>query len=143
MTTSRAWLVDLIRAIGQKTAIVDHLEEMLNSGEDYDPEVITQLIEQNLELRREEMDLLLRNGLKPNLKFWCVFKHSVDSFTHDVEVYEANLTEEARVLMKKSADALAGATSLFLGLEFQTCERCLNDSLLMKQVTEEKSNGLE
>ena len=138
MTTSRAWLVDLIRAIGEKTAQVDHLEEKLFSDKDYDKEGLKQLIEKLLGLRRRQMDLLLRNGEHPNPDFWCDFKHAVKSFTHDVEVYEANLTDETYELMEMSADVLAGTISLFLGMEFATCARCLNDMLLMRQLTKEK-----
>ncbi len=140
MTTSRSWLVDLIKAIGEKTALVDHLEEKLCSDKEYDTESIVKIIEACLDLRRGEMDLLLRNGEKPNPDFWCEFKHAVKSFTEDSETYEATLTSEALDNMKKSADILAGVTSLFLGIKFATCSRCLFDMMLINQL-EEKDNG--
>lgn len=138
MTTSRSWLVDLIKAIGEKTAMVDHLEEKLCSDKQYDMESITQIITTVMELRREQMDILLQHGEKPNPDFWCEFKHAVKSFTQDTEVYEATMNEESLNNLKKSADILAGITSLFLGMEFATCSRCLYDMMLIKQLTENK-----
>lgn len=136
MTTSRSWLVDLIKAIGEKTALVDHLEEKLCSGEEYDTKAIEEIIRQTLGLRRSQMDLLLRNGVKPNPHFWCEFKHAVKSFTEDCESYEARLDDETRENMKKSSNILAGITSLFLGMEFEICSRCLYDMMLMEQLEE-------
>lgn len=138
MTTSRSWLVDLIKSIGEKTALVDHLEEKLCSDKEYDVEAITTILAEVLGLRREQMDILLQNGARPNPDFWCDFKHAVKSFTHDTEVYEANLDEKSLENLKKSSIILAGVTSLFLGMEFATCSRCLYDQMLIKQLTEEK-----
>lgn len=134
MTTSRAWLVDLIGAIGEKTALVDHLEEKLCSDKEYNIEAIQEIIRQTLGLRREQMDILLQNGMRPNPDFWCDFKHAVKSWVKDTEVYEANLSEVALQQMKASGDILAGITSLFLGMKFETCSRCLYDMMLMKQL---------
>lgn len=138
MTTSRSWLVDLIKAIGEKTALVDHLEEKLCSDKEYNVEAIKEVLSACLNLRREQMDLLLQNGEKPNPDFWCDFKHAVKGFTEDCEVYEATLTEVNLKNMKLSADVLAGVTSLFLGMEFATCSRCLYDMMLMNQLVKEK-----
>lgn len=136
-TTSSSWLVDLIDAIGEKTALVDHLEKKLLSGQ-YDSEALKSLIASTLELRREQMDMLLSNGEAPNPDYWCDFKHAVKSHTKDTEVYEANLTDEAFENMKKSADILAGITSLFLGMKFETCAACLWDKMLVNQLFDKK-----
>lgn len=129
--SSRAYLVDLIRSIGEKTALVDHLEEkMINEPSDK----LKALIEQITALRRKQMNTLLSEAENPNPLFWCDFKHAVKAFTNDVEVYEATYTDEAFEQMKLSSEILAGVTSLFLGMEFQTCARCLYDKLLVEEI---------
>lgn len=135
--SSRAWVVDLIHSIGEKTALVDHLEEKLDTDK---PEHLQELISEVLNLRREQMSLLLENGEKPDPTYWCDFKHAVKSYTHDAEVYEANLNERTRQNMIASSRILAGATSLFLGMEFETCARCLYDQMLVKQVEDKENN---
>ena len=129
--SSRAYLVDLIRSIGEKTALVDHLEEkMINEPSDK----LKALIEQITTLRRKQMNTLLSEAENPNPLFWCDFKHAVKAFTNDVEVYEATYTDEAFEQMKLSSEILAGVTSLFLGMDFQTCARCLYDKLLVEEI---------
>lgn len=135
--TSSSWLEDLIDSIGEKTAQSDHLEKKMLSGK-YDNNILKPLLKSVLNLRREQMDLLLRNGTKPNPEFWCDFKHALKSYIKDVEVYEATLDDEAFENMKQSADILAGATSLFLGMEFADCATCLYDRMLINQLTKEK-----
>lgn len=138
MTTSRAWLVDLMHGLGEKTAELDHLEEKYLSSEDYRTPEIKQLMEKLLEARRKGEDLLLRNGKKGNPHFWCDFKHAIKSYTHDIEVFEANPCDQTLELAQMSADILAGTTSLVLGMDFEVCARCFNDMLLTKQLTESK-----
>nr|DAX87192.1 MAG TPA: Protein of unknown function (DUF3772) [Bacteriophage sp.] len=129
--SSRAYLVDLIRSIGEKTALTDHLEEKLLSNPSED---LKALIEQITALRRKQMNTLLSEAENPNPLFWCDFKHAVKAFTNDVEVYEATYTDEAFEQMKLSSEILAGITSLFLGMDFQTCARCLYDKLLVEEI---------
>ena len=138
--TSSSWLVDLIDAIGEKTALVDHLEKKQLSG-NYDAQALKALIGDILGLRRSQMDTLLRNGHDPDPDYWCDFKHAVKSYTKDAEVYEANLDDESFEHMKKSADILAGVTSLFLGMEFAICATCLWDRMLVDQLDEENKKG--
>lgn len=129
--SSRAYLVDLIRSIGEKTALTDHLEEKLLSNPSED---LKALIEQITTLRRKQMNTLLSEAESPNPLFWCDFKHAIKAFTNDVEVYEATYTDEAFEQMKLSSEILAGVTSLFLGMDFQTCARCLYDKLLVEEI---------
>lgn len=124
--TSRAWLVDLIRSIGEKCAMCDHLEEIGT------PEAEKLLLEA-LKARRGEMQLLVDSVEDPNTEYWCAFKHAVKSFTMATEAYEANPNPKTKGNMVVSADILAGATALFLGLEFKVCARCVNDILLNKE----------
>lgn len=128
--SSRAYLVDLIRSIGEKTALTDHLEEKLLSNPSED---LKALIEKITALRRKQMNTLISQAENPDPMFWCDFKHAVKAFTNDVEVYEATYTDEAFEQMKLSSEILAGVTSLFLGMEFKTCARCLYDKLLVEE----------
>ena len=128
--SSRAYLVDLIRSIGEKTALTDHLEEKLLSNPSED---LKALIEKITALRRKQMNTLISQAENPDPMFWCDFKHAVKAFTNDVEVYEATYTDEAFEQMKLSSEILAGVTSLFLGMELKTCARCLYDKLLVEE----------
>ena len=127
--SSRAYLVDLIHSIGEKTALEDHLIE-----KQPDHPELNELIEKVADLRRSQMHQLLASGEKPNPDWWCAFKHAVKAWTLDCEVYEATLDKESYDNMVKSSNHLAEMTSLFLGMEFETCARCLYDKLLVKQL---------
>ena len=127
--SSRAYLVDLIHSIGEKTALVDHLEEKIDNN----PE-LQDLVEKILVLRRKQMNQLLSLGENPNPEYWCAFKHAVKAWVMDCEVYEATLTEESKQNMIESSNILASMVSLFLGMEFEDCARCLYDKLLVKQI---------
>ena len=80
--SSRAYLVDLIHSIGEKTALADHLEEKLEENPD-----LEELLKKVLELRRKQMNQLLADGENPNPEYWCAFKHAVKAWTMDCEVY--------------------------------------------------------
>lgn len=127
--SSRAYLVDLIHSIGEKTALEDHLIEKLPDH----PE-LKDIIKKVADLRRSQMNQLLASGEKPNPDWWCAFKHAVKAWTLDCEVYEATLDKESYENMINSSEELAIMTSLFLGMEFETCARCLYDKLLVKQL---------
>lgn len=132
--SSRAYLVDLIHSIGEKTALEDHLIEKLPDH----PE-LRELIEKVANLRRSQMNQLLASGENPNPDWWCAFKHAVKAWTLDCEVYEATLNEESFENMVESSNVLASMISLFLGMEFETCARCLYDKLLVKQITKKEN----
>lgn len=140
--TSTSWLVDLIDTIGEKTALADHIRKKLESDK-YDSDALRDLFAEVLGIRRAQMNQLLRKAESPNPDYWCDFKHAVKSYTKDVEVYEANLDDESFKIMKKSADILAGITSLFLGTEFAPCAACLWDKMLVNQLLEKKEKEEE
>ena len=104
---------------------------------------VSQLLVEVLNLRRKQMKDLMALSDNPNPKYWCDFKHAVKAFTLDTEVYEADQNETNLENMKRSADILAGVTSLFLGMEFASCARCLYDQLLIdiKKKEKEEKNG--
>jgi len=136
--TSRAWLLDLIHKIGEELALCDHLAEKL------DDENCKSLYCATLAQRRKDMLLVVNNAENANLEYWCEFKHAIKAYTLAVEVYDAKQSKESLEQVKQSADILAGVISLFLGLEFKKCARCLNDQLLAsynENINEEKSNA--
>lgn len=138
--SSRAWLVDEIHSIGEKAALCDHLEEII--GEDARTE---EVLKKTLELRRKQMQEVADESDNSNPKFWCAFKHAAKAFTLDSEVYEATLSGSAKENMIESANILASLISLFLGMDFEVCARCVYDRLLLNQVAaknqEEDDNG--
>lgn len=101
----------------------DHLEEI-------GTEEALFLCQRVLEARRAEQQLLADSVEDPDMQYWCAFKHAVKSFTLATEAYEASPTKDTEKNMLATADILAGATSLFLGLEFKICARCVYDLLL-------------
>lgn len=129
--SSRAWMVDEIHSIGEKTALCDHLEEVIDEF----PEA-QEVLQGLLKLRRKQMQHLSDQTENSNPKFWCAFKHAVKAFTLDSEVYEAMMDEETKQNMIESGDILASLISLFLGMDFETCARCVYDRLLLNQVQE-------
>ena len=134
--TARAYAVDLMQSIGEKAALTSHLEEHLIDGMD-----VSKVLAEVLSLRRKQIKDLMQLAEKPNPKYWCDFKHAVKAFTLDTEVYEAEQNETNLENMKRSADILAGVTSLFLGLEFASCARCLYDQLLIDIKKKEKEEN--
>lgn len=140
--SSRAWVLDLARGVTQNEAIADHNKELIED-ENLDDELkekIRQLDKMTVDLRREEQSYLLEQGENPNPLVWCLVKHSSDAYGHLVEVYEANPCEKTESLMKKQSAIFAGYLSIFLGMEFQTCQRCLDDALMVKE-HDEKTNS--
>lgn len=129
--SSRAWVVDEVHSIGEKTALCDHLEELIDDYPD-----VGEVLQNVLNLRRKQMQHIADQNENSNPKFWCAFKHAVKAFTLDSEVYEATLDDVAKQNMIESGDVLASLISLFLGMDFETCARCVYDRLLLKQVQE-------
>lgn len=122
--TSRQWLIDLLHSIGEKTALCDHLFEKL------DDDKIKELYESVLNERRHEMEILASYAESPNLKYWCELKHALKSWVLACECYDSMPNEKNLNVAQYSADILAGVVSLFLGIEFDDCGRCLNDRLI-------------
>lgn len=132
MNTSRAWIIDLAHSIGEKLALCDHLAEKL------DDENAKKLYAKVVDQRRSEMQLLVDSVDNPNLEWWCAFKHAVKSWVLACECYDYRLDEQTLNVAQYNADILAGVMSLFLGLEFKDCARCLNDRLLLNQRKEKR-----
>ena len=130
--SSRGYEVDLIESICDNIALSGHLEELLREepGEN-----THKILEASLTTRREQMSRLLEMADKPNPKLHCCVKHALGAWWKHQEVYEATLDEKDYLLAKRLGDIAAMCLSQYLGLEFETCQRCLYDSLLTKTDT--------
>ena len=133
--SSRGYEVDLIESICENIALAGHLEE-ISKDED---ESAKEILKKALTLRREQMSRLLEMADNPNPKYHCVVKHALGAWWRQQEVYEATLDDKDYELAKKLGDLSAMCLSQYLGLEFETCQRCLFDRMLVQQVEKERS----
>ena len=124
METNRAVIIDLIHSIGEKLALCDHLQEKL------DDKNVAELYHKVVDERRKEMRMLVELAPNPNTEYWCAFKHSLKATVLAYEVYDTLKTEESLNVAQYNEDIFAGVLSLFLGVEFKTCARCLYDMLI-------------
>lgn len=155
--TSRTSLFDTEVRIANLEAIIDHyLEQLIDLKNfeltDYpdgsggtvkvaDPDNIKRQgsirnqIQIALSIRRNLMSLLEEeySTNEENHKEWCNYKHSRAEFGIAKEDYLAHLgtDKEDRYfnLLIKSSKLHAGSTSLFTGVEYETCSRCLADKI--------------
>lgn len=121
---NRGWLVDLIHSIGEKLALCDHL------AEEIDNPLIQSLYLEIVEERRNEMHLLATSVPNCHPEYWCAFKHALKAWVLAIECYDAMPNDQTLTVARQSSNILAGVMSLFLGLEFGTCARCIYDQLL-------------
>lgn len=133
--SSRGYEVDLIESICENIALAGHLEEI--SKEEDGP--VKEILEKALTLRREQMSRLLEMADNPNPKYHCAVKHSLGAWWRQQEVYEATLDDKDYELAKELGDLSAMCLSKYLGMEFEICQRCLFDRMLVKQVENEHS----
>lgn len=138
--SSRGYETDLISSICDGVAMTDHLEELLKEGLDDETK---QILEKNLYLRRKQMSRLLELADNPNPKFHCIVKHALGAWYKQQEVWEATLNEKDYELAKELGDLSAMCLSKYLGLKFETCQRCLWDTLMVKEYEKTHSDTLK
>lgn len=138
--SSRGYEVDLIESICENIALAGHLEEVLKDENDNSDIEILKLA---LSSRRKQMSRLLEMADNPNPKYHCIVKHALGAWWRQQEVYEATMDEKDYDLAKSLADLTAMCLSKYLGLEFETCQRCLFDRMLVAQVEKERSDILK
>lgn len=134
--SSRGYETDLIESICESIALTSHLEEVLT--EENDKEVL-RMLETSLTLRRKQMSRLLEMADNPNPKFHCIVKHSLGAWWRQIEVWEATLNKNDYELARELGDLSAMCLSKYLGMKFEVCQRCLWDTMLVKQVEKERS----
>ena len=137
--SSRGYEVDLIESICENIALAGHLEE-ISKDED---ESAKEILKKTLTLRREQMSRLLEMADVPNPKYHCAVKHALGAWWRQQEVYEATLDDEDYRLAQELGDLSAMCLSKYLGMEFEVCQRCLFDRMLVKQVEKERSDILK
>lgn len=137
--SSRGYLVDMMESIGEKTALASHTREKIIAGKDIEKN--TELLKKVLATRRQQMSRLLEDAEHADPEYWCDFKHAIKSWVQDAEVYEATFNEKDLELLNGSSDVLAMAISCFLGMEFETCARCIFDKLLVAQFDKNLNNN--
>lgn len=132
--TSRSYLWDLIESIGEDIALTSHIEEkLLGSEDEQEIENLKLMLKETLEVRRKKMSRLLSQGESPNPRFHCQAKHAIGAYWRQMEVWEASQDPKDLELLKQDGKILAMALSQYLGLEFQVCQRCLGELLLVKE----------
>lgn len=135
--SSRGYEVDLIESICENIALAGHLEEI---GKDADADdTLKEILKKALTLRREQMSRLLEMADMPNPKYHCAVKHALGAWWRQQEVYEATLDDEDYRLARELGDLSAMCLSKYLGMEFEVCQRCLFDRMLVNQVEKERS----
>lgn len=137
--SSRGYEVDLIESICENIALAGHLEEISKD----DDESAKEILKKALTLRREQMSRLLEMADMPNPKYHCAVKHALGAWWRQQEVYEATLDDEDYRLARELGDLSAMCLSKYLGMEFEVCQRCLFDRMLVKQVEKEHSDILK
>ncbi len=137
--TSRGWIFDLVNGIANDLATTNHLHENLydayskvKEGEEGAMDEFNQykkLLLMALENRRSKMRILKETTDDFNDKLWCPLKHTIESYMEAMEVWQATQTAETLVSLHDSTSLLAGVLSMALGMELESCARCLNDIL--------------
>ena len=134
--SSRGYEPDLIESICESIALSSHIEEVLKEEQS---EEVQQILETSLSLRRKQMSRLLEMADNPNPKFHCIVKHSLGAWWRQMEVWEATLDKKDYELAKELGDLSAMCLSKYLGLEFEICQRCLYDKMLVQQYAKQHS----
>ena len=78
--------------------------------------------------RRDKMASIKEYAEQYNDRMWCPLKHAIEGYMESMEVWQATFNDKHYIQMTKSMDILSGILSLFLGMELETCGRCLSDS---------------
>lgn len=139
--SSRGYETDLIESISENIALAGHLEEI---GKDADaPDDLKEILKTALTIRRKQMSRLLEMSDNPNPKYHCAVKHALGAWWRQQEVYEATMDEKDFDLAKELGDLSAMCLSKYLGLEFQTCQRCMFDLLMVKEYEKRQSDKKE
>jgi hypothetical protein len=91
-------------------------------------ENIKLLISNETEARRLKQELLERlSGTSLNNKFHCKIKHFSRVIEQDFELIESYMCDETINILKLDFKNLSLTLSLYLGIEYSDCYRCLLD----------------
>lgn len=146
--TNRGWIFDQIQSISNDLAIVNHLHEAIYATDKDIEDILTiddnkenvdtllvkkqeyiELLKMALTNRRDKMASIKEYAEQYNDRMWCPLKHAIEGYMESMEVWQATFSDKHYIQMTKSMDILSGILSLFLGMELETCGRCLSDYL--------------
>lgn len=94
---------------------------------------INQLIKLETETRRKKQDLLEKLSNSYDKRFHCKVKHWCRVIEHDLEILESYEYEEFKEILKEDFKNFALTLSLYLGIEYSDCYRCISDKLDIKK----------
>lgn len=139
--SSRGYETDLIESISENIALAGHLEEISKDADASDD--LKETLKTALMIRRKQMNRLLEMSDNPNPRYHCAVKHALGAWWRQQEVYEATMDEKDFDLAKELGDLSAMCLSKYLGLEFQTCQRCMFDLLMVKEYEKQRSGKIK
>lgn len=84
-----------------------------------------EIVAETTELRREIMKTL--DGLGE--RDWCPCKHYAEAVQRSLEIYESTYSKEDYEILVKTYKIWAARLSLYFGIQYTTCFRCLSDKL--------------
>lgn len=91
--------------------------------------LIDSMIKLETETRRRKQDFL--ESLIDNLdkRFHCKLKHWARVIEHDLELLESCEYDDVKEIINKDFEIFASTISLYTGIEYSDCYRCISDKL--------------
>lgn len=93
---------------------------------------INNLIELETKTRRKKQDLLEKLSDQYDKRFHCKVKHWCRVIEHDLEILESYKYEEFKEILIDDFKNFALTLSLYLGIEYSDCYRCISDKITIK-----------
>lgn len=90
---------------------------------------IEKLIYLETETRREKQSLLEKLSKNYDKRFHCKIKHWCRVIEHDLELLESYEYSELSNIIKKDFENFALTLSMYLGIEYTDCYRCISDMI--------------
>lgn len=90
---------------------------------------IEKLIKLETETRREKQSLLEKLSKNYDKRFHCKIKHWCRVIEHDLELLESYEYSELSNIIKKDFENFALTLSMYLGIEYTDCYRCISDMI--------------
>lgn len=92
-------------------------------------DLIHKLIDLETETRRKKQSVLESLSKNYNKRFHCKIKHWSRVVEHNLELLESYNTKEIQEIVKLDFKNFALSLSLYLGIEYSDCYRCISDML--------------
>lgn len=132
--SSRSRIVDAVEYIANNIAMISHLQEVINSGDN--EEVTEEMISiarpriQDLNESRRELMTEIKKLYNGNMHLWCALKHSIAMYGYATELLYANPDNIAFAKIQQwASETMYETLSQFIWQEVTTCWRCFNDEI--------------